>query len=144
MTEDVMKAQVGGNHYSKMGMQPFVFTMANRYDPLAHTINKYVARHESKGGKADLEKAVHCTKMRLALLGADRPNCLNVIPIRDYIDANGTDTREAAILTNLHHWALGTDRPLAQSVTDAQMCQAIVNQIGWLIEARYENKEPTE
>lgn len=141
---DVMKAQVGGNHYSKMGMQPFEFTMANRYDPLAHTINKYVARHESKGGKADLQKAQHCVQMRLELLGVDRPPCLNVIPVRDYIEANGIGTREAAILTNLHYWALGGDRPLSKSVTDAQMCLAIVNQIGWLIEARYENKESTE
>lgn len=144
MTEDVMKGQVGGTHYSKMGMQPFEFTMANHYDPLAHTVLKYVARHESKAGRVDLEKAQHCARMRLELLGTDRPPCLNVIPIRQFIEANRIGTREAAILTNLHYWAMGQDRPLSREVTDAQMAQAIVNQIGWLIDARYDNKEPIQ
>ena len=143
MTE-VMKAQVGGNHYSKMGMQPFEFTMANQYDPLAHTILKYVARQEAKAGKVDLEKAQHCVRMRLELLGTDRPPCLNVVPIRRFIEVNRIGTRESAILTNLHYWAMGDTRPLSASVTDAQMAQSIVNQIGWLIDARYDNKEPQE
>ena len=141
---DVMQAQVGGDHYRKMGMQPFQFTMANRYDPLAHTINKYVARHESKHGRVDLEKAQHCVMLRLELLGDNRPPALDLIPVRSYIEANKLPSREAAILTNLHFWAMNSDRSVMQNMTDAQIAQALVNQIGWLIEARYDNKESTK
>lgn len=140
---DVMQAQVGGDHYRKMGMQPFEFTMENQYDPLAHTINKYVARHESKAGRVDLEKAQHCVKLRLELLGVDRPPCLDLIPIRRYIEANKLGSREAAILTNLHYWALVANRPMNKSFTDAQMAQSLVNQIGWLMDSAYPQlKEP--
>ena len=34
--------------------------MANKLDPIQHTIIKYVMRHEFKTGKQDLEKAKHC------------------------------------------------------------------------------------
>lgn len=52
--------QVGGDHYRKMKIQPFQFSMANGLDPLQHTIIKYVCRFRDKNGKVDLEKAKHC------------------------------------------------------------------------------------
>lgn len=51
--------QVGGNHYTKCPIQPFEYSMANKLDPMQHTIIKYVTRFRDKAGIADLEKARH-------------------------------------------------------------------------------------
>ena len=54
-----LNRQVGGNHYTKMPIQVFEFTMANGLDPMQHTVIKYVTRFRDKGGVEDLEKAKH-------------------------------------------------------------------------------------
>jgi len=54
---NIWDTQVGGTHYTKMRIQPFQFSMANKLDPMQHTIIKYVARFRDKGGIPDLEKA---------------------------------------------------------------------------------------
>lgn len=53
------KGQIGGNHYSKMAIQPLEFSYHNNLDALQHTIIKYVCRFRDKGGMEDLEKAKH-------------------------------------------------------------------------------------
>lgn len=55
--KDVWNTQVGGDHYRKMKIQPFQFSMANELDPMQHTIVKYVTRFRAKNGIEDLEKA---------------------------------------------------------------------------------------
>lgn len=54
---DVWNTQVGGDHYRKLPIQPFRYSMENGLDPMQHTIVKYVTRFRDKGGIADLEKA---------------------------------------------------------------------------------------
>ncbi len=54
---DVWNNQVGGDHYRKLPIQPFRYSMENGLDPMQHTIIKYVTRFRDKGGIADLEKA---------------------------------------------------------------------------------------
>ena len=49
--------QVGGDHYRKLPIQPFRYSMENGLDPMQHTIVKYVTRFRDKGWIADLEKA---------------------------------------------------------------------------------------
>jgi hypothetical protein len=51
--------QVGGDHYTKQAIQPFTYSMANKLDPMQHTIIKYVTRFRDKGGLKDLLKAKH-------------------------------------------------------------------------------------
>jgi hypothetical protein len=51
--------QVGGDHYTKLPIQVFEFTMSNKLDPMQHTIIKYVTRFRDKGGLEDLKKARH-------------------------------------------------------------------------------------
>lgn len=53
----VWDTQVGGTHYTDMKIQPFQFSMANKLDPMQHTIVKYVTRFRAKNGIQDLEKA---------------------------------------------------------------------------------------
>lgn len=52
--------QIGGDHYKKMKIQPFEFSMANGLNPIQHTILKYVTRYKEKKGLEDLLKARHC------------------------------------------------------------------------------------
>lgn len=52
-------AQVGGDHYKNLKIQPMRYSMENNLDPCQHTIIKYVTRFRNKGGIQDLEKAKH-------------------------------------------------------------------------------------
>ena len=61
-TEPHMSAldtQIGGDHYTKLEIQPMEYSMRNKLDACQHTIIKYVTRFRDKGGIADLEKAKH-------------------------------------------------------------------------------------
>lgn len=51
--------QVGGSHYTKCGIQPYEYTLANNLGGLEHTIIKYVTRWKDKNGVEDLKKARH-------------------------------------------------------------------------------------
>ena len=53
------KTQVGGNHYTKMKIQPLEYSLANGLDAAQHTIIKYVSRFRDKNGIEDLRKARH-------------------------------------------------------------------------------------
>jgi len=50
--------QVGGAHYKKK-IQPWDFITANEIPFLEGNAIKYIVRHREKGGRADLEKAIH-------------------------------------------------------------------------------------
>lgn len=55
--------QVGGNHYSKMKVQPIDFITANGIGYIEGNIIKYVCRYKSKNGVEDLKKAQHYLQM---------------------------------------------------------------------------------
>lgn len=55
--------QVGGDHYTKLAIQPMQYSMANGLNALQHTIVKYVTRYKDKGGIEDLRKAAHCVEL---------------------------------------------------------------------------------
>lgn len=57
------ETQIGGNHYTKLAIQPMRYSMENGLDALQHTIIKYVTRFRDKAGIEDLEKAKHCIDM---------------------------------------------------------------------------------
>lgn len=65
-TKSAWDTQVGGNHYTKMKIQPFQFSMANDLDPMQHTIIKYVTRFRDKNGIEDLEKAKQTIDLLIA------------------------------------------------------------------------------
>lgn len=98
---DALKVQIGGGHYAKLKIQPMEFSMANGWDACSHTVLKYVTRHQDKNGRQDLEKALHCADMRLALLPCGAVPVSEVIEIQDYILANAVPAEEAAALTSL-------------------------------------------
>ena len=59
----VWKKQVGGNHYRKYKMQPSQFVTENKLLYPEGNVIKYILRHQNKGGKEDLEKAMHFIEM---------------------------------------------------------------------------------
>lgn len=63
VSESPLSTQIGGDHYTKLPIQPMQYSMANNLDALQHTIIKYVTRFRDKAGIEDLEKAKHCIDM---------------------------------------------------------------------------------
>jgi hypothetical protein len=114
---DPMKAQVGGNHYKNLAIQPFEFTMANGWDAASHTILKYVHRAPGKNGLEDLEKALHVCDIRFTQMQRYFQPMRNgcrvhssfafdpTIPMRNYIDLNRiTHFRTDMALMALERW----------------------------------------
>ena len=60
---DPYDKQVGGYHYKKMKIQPSKFVIENELLFPEGNVIKYICRHQYKGGKEDLEKAVHFIEM---------------------------------------------------------------------------------
>lgn len=61
--QSALETQVGGDHYTKMAIQPMEYSMANGLDACQHTIIKYVTRFRDKNGVQDLLKARHVIDM---------------------------------------------------------------------------------
>jgi hypothetical protein len=50
-------------HYTKLKIQPMIYSMENKLDPMQATIIKYVTRFRDKGGKRDLLAALKTLDM---------------------------------------------------------------------------------
>ena len=59
----VWKKQIGGQHYIKYKIQPSQFVVENKLLYPEGTVIKYILRHQDKGGKQDLLKAIHFIEM---------------------------------------------------------------------------------
>ena len=57
------KKQIGGKHYIKYKIQPSQFVVENKLLYPEGCVIKYVVRHQDKGGKQDLLKAIHFIEM---------------------------------------------------------------------------------
>ena len=74
---DANKTQIGGTHYKKKhitkemvpegGLDPWDVFHLWGLDYFTATAVKYITRWEDKGGKADLEKAIHFLQKRIEL-----------------------------------------------------------------------------
>jgi hypothetical protein len=63
MTNKAFFKQIGGKHYKKMKIQPSVFINENSLPFAEGNAIKYICRHQDKGGKQDLLKAIHYIQM---------------------------------------------------------------------------------
>tara|TARA_R110001599_G_scaffold33832_3_gene108826 strand:+ start:13724 stop:14125 length:402 start_codon:yes stop_codon:yes gene_type:complete len=103
--------QVGGNHYSKMIIQPFEFTAANDLGGIEHTIVKYSSRWREKGGVDDLRKARHCLEFLvesapgLVALRENRPAFQPAITADQYCTANQLGPLETEVVRRIYFWA---------------------------------------
>jgi len=50
--------QVGGNHYSKLAIQPYEYSIKNDLNCYQFNVVKYVTRYKDKNGIEDLKKAI--------------------------------------------------------------------------------------
>ena len=64
MSKSFLEDQVGGDHYSKLGIQPVEYINANNLDYFQGNVIKYITRHKDKGGKEDVLKVIdYCKKI---------------------------------------------------------------------------------
>jgi len=63
--DDPLTAQVGGDHYKNLVIQPVEYITANNLSYLQGSVIKYVTRYQDKGGVEDLQKAIHFVKMMI-------------------------------------------------------------------------------
>ena len=59
--------QIGGDHYKTMKIQPNEFITANQLKWCEGNAIKYICRHSIKGGKQDIEKAIHYLQLLLEI-----------------------------------------------------------------------------
>lgn len=65
---NVLKKQVGGNHYKDLIIQPVELYAATQCNAFQANIWKYLARYPYKNGKEDIEKAKHYASLAQELL----------------------------------------------------------------------------
>ena len=63
MSNAVFFKQVGGKHYKKYKIQPSRFINENKILFAEGNAIKYICRHQDKGKKEDLLKAIHYIQM---------------------------------------------------------------------------------
>ena len=66
-TKNPLDEQVGGDHYSKLAIQPAVYSERNNLSYLQGNAIKYITRYKDKGGVEDLYKAIHTVKLLIEL-----------------------------------------------------------------------------
>ena len=62
---DSLDNQGGGKHYRNMKIQPAEFINENKLLFAEGNAIKYICRHQSKGKRQDIEKAIHYLEMIL-------------------------------------------------------------------------------
>ena len=67
VTESPLKDQVGGDHYSKLAIQPIEYIYKNNLGFLEGNVVKYITRHSTKNGEEDILKAIHYCQLLLDL-----------------------------------------------------------------------------
>ena len=67
-----LKEQVGGDHYSKLAIQPVEYINKNNLSYLQGNVIKYVTRYKDKNGLQDLQKARHYIEMLIELEGGKK------------------------------------------------------------------------
>ena len=65
MTNKTFFKQVGGKHYKLMKIQPSIFINENKLPFAEGNAIKYICRHQLKGKKEDILKAIHYLEMIL-------------------------------------------------------------------------------
>ena len=59
------KVQIGGSHYAQFAIQPSEFIHRNKLGWCESNAVKYICRHPHKGGRQDIEKAIHYLELLL-------------------------------------------------------------------------------
>jgi hypothetical protein len=68
-THSALKSQIGGNHYSKLKIQPVEYIHGNNIPFIEGSCIKYLTRWRDKGGVRDLEKVKHFIDLLIEMEG---------------------------------------------------------------------------
>lgn len=68
-----LEKQIGGSHYKDFAIQPVEFIYKNNIGFLEGNAIKYICRWKKKGGKQDIEKAIHYLNLLMELSGDVTP-----------------------------------------------------------------------
>ncbi len=55
--------QVGGDHYKTLAIEPGEFCQKNCLGAMESYTIKYICRWKLKGGRVDIDKAIHCLEL---------------------------------------------------------------------------------
>lgn len=72
--------QVGGEHYKTLPIQPGKFIRANGIGWYEGNAIKYITRYKQKGGRKDIEKAIHYLELLLEEYDEETPTLNTVWP----------------------------------------------------------------
>lgn len=61
--------QISGSHYKKYPIQPYHYCFVNKLNNLQSEAISYITRYKDKGGKQDLEKAIHTIELLIEAEG---------------------------------------------------------------------------
>lgn len=77
--------QISGEHYKNRPIEPWDFVAANHLDYFQGSAIKYITRFREKGGRRDLEKAIHFLEklIEIEYEGEELQNRLERDRIRD-------------------------------------------------------------
>lgn len=64
---NALDRQIGGDHYKESPIQPIEFIHKNGLNFSEGSAVKYICRHRKKGGRQDLEKAIHYLELLLEM-----------------------------------------------------------------------------
>ena len=112
--------QIGGIHYKTAdpnGMQHWTYCALQNIAYLEGCATKYLMRWRSKGGLADLEKALHYVEKRVEM--TNKPalefncGCRTGKLFDDLIADNNIPDREAALIDTIMHWRSKNELKLA-------------------------------
>jgi hypothetical protein len=65
MSNKIYFKQIGGSHYKRYKIQPSIFINENKILFAEGNAIKYICRHQDKGKKQDILKAIHYLEMIL-------------------------------------------------------------------------------
>ena len=99
--KSALDAQVGGDHYKKLGIQPIELIRDINANFFQGNVIKYITRYKYKNGIKDLEKAKHYLEL-IEELHPDNNNSkiasYEIDRVNEYIVANKIDTNAAKII----------------------------------------------
>lgn len=104
---DPLDRQVGGEHYSKGGIQPIHFTETNNLTFSEGNVVKYITRYKHKNGLQDLEKVDHYLDFIEKYSETDR--CYSEVDIDEYCVSNEFNEYQTNVLCSMFNYLLVED-----------------------------------
>lgn len=99
-----LQRQVGGLHYKGRKFQPVEMWVRNKLDAFVGSGVKYVDRWRDKGGKADLQKAIHLIQLREEIKSQGLRGRINPVT---YCRENGKTALETSAIVALDGYQRG-------------------------------------